>query len=57
MSRSFQGTDHFFGLPLKDRHICTKFFRVVPVVFTKVAEAALGPLWEVGIRILNYLDN
>ncbi|KAL0152253.1 hypothetical protein M9458_051976 [Cirrhinus mrigala] len=28
-----------------------------PRIFTKVAEAALGPLREVGIRILNYLDD
>ncbi|KAL0199156.1 hypothetical protein M9458_007696, partial [Cirrhinus mrigala] len=28
-----------------------------PRVFTKVAEAALAPLREVGIRILNYLDD
>ncbi len=28
-----------------------------PRVFTKVVEAALVPLWEAGIRILNYLDD
>ena len=28
-----------------------------PRVFTKVAEGALAPLWEVGVRILNYLDD
>ncbi|KAI2653956.1 Transmembrane protein 255B [Labeo rohita] len=28
-----------------------------PRVFTKVAEAALFPLWQTGIRILNYLDD
>ncbi|KAI2643782.1 ORF V: Enzymatic polyprotein [Labeo rohita] len=28
-----------------------------PRVFTKVTEAALSPLWRMGIRILNYLDN
>ncbi|KAL0195214.1 hypothetical protein M9458_008786, partial [Cirrhinus mrigala] len=28
-----------------------------PRVFTKVAEGALSPLWEMGIRILNYLDD
>ncbi|KAL0160989.1 hypothetical protein M9458_044714, partial [Cirrhinus mrigala] len=28
-----------------------------PRVFTKVAEAALSPLWQAGIRILNYLDD
>ncbi|KAI2656397.1 Gag-Pol polyprotein [Labeo rohita] len=28
-----------------------------PRVFTKVAEAALSPLWQMGIRILNYLDD
>ncbi len=28
-----------------------------PCVFTKVVEGALAPLWEVGIRILNYRDN
>ncbi len=28
-----------------------------PRVFTKVAEGALAPLWEVGIRILNYLEH
>ncbi|KAI2668660.1 hypothetical protein H4Q32_005425 [Labeo rohita] len=28
-----------------------------PRVFTKVAEAALSPLWQTGIRILNYLDD
>ncbi|KAL0182109.1 hypothetical protein M9458_021484, partial [Cirrhinus mrigala] len=28
-----------------------------PRVFTKVAEGALTPLWQKGIRILNYLDD
>ncbi|KAI2649176.1 hypothetical protein H4Q32_020398 [Labeo rohita] len=28
-----------------------------PRVFTKVAEAALSPLWQTGIRILNYLND
>ncbi|KAL0152613.1 hypothetical protein M9458_052336 [Cirrhinus mrigala] len=28
-----------------------------PVVFTKLAEGALAPPWELGIRILNYLDD
>ncbi|KAL0148340.1 hypothetical protein M9458_056320 [Cirrhinus mrigala] len=28
-----------------------------PRVFTKVAEAALSPLWQTGICILNYLDD
>ncbi len=28
-----------------------------PRVFTKVVEGALTPLWEVGVRILNYLDD
>ncbi|KAL0201658.1 hypothetical protein M9458_004845, partial [Cirrhinus mrigala] len=28
-----------------------------PRVFTKVTEAALSPLWWIGIRILNYLDD
>ncbi|KAI2653661.1 Gag-Pol polyprotein [Labeo rohita] len=28
-----------------------------PRVFTKVAEGALSPLWEMGIRIFNYLDD
>ncbi|KAL0180842.1 hypothetical protein M9458_023248, partial [Cirrhinus mrigala] len=28
-----------------------------PRVFTKVTEAALSPLWRMGIRILNYLDD
>lgn len=32
-------------------------FFLSPRVFTNVAEAALVPLREVGIRILNYLDN
>ncbi len=27
-----------------------------PCVFTKVVEGTLTPLWEVGVRILNYLD-
>ena len=30
---------------------------LTPRVFTKVAEGALAPLWEVGVRILNYLDD
>ncbi|KAL0152428.1 hypothetical protein M9458_052151, partial [Cirrhinus mrigala] len=30
---------------------------LLPRVFTRVAEAALAPLREVGIRILNYLDD
>ncbi|KAL1259013.1 hypothetical protein QQF64_009590, partial [Cirrhinus molitorella] len=28
-----------------------------PRVFTKVAEGTLSPLWQKGIRILNYLDD
>ncbi|KAI2663570.1 Transposon Ty3-I Gag-Pol polyprotein [Labeo rohita] len=32
-------------------------FGLSPRVFTKVAEAALSPLWQTGIRILNYLDD
>ncbi len=28
-----------------------------PRVFTKVVEGALTPLWEVGVRILNYLED
>ncbi|KAL0194576.1 hypothetical protein M9458_008148, partial [Cirrhinus mrigala] len=28
-----------------------------PRVFTKVAEGALNPLWQQGVRILNYLDD
>lgn len=28
-----------------------------PHIFTKIAEAALAPLREVGIHILNYLDD
>ncbi|KAI2660482.1 ORF V: Enzymatic polyprotein [Labeo rohita] len=28
-----------------------------PRVFTKIAKAALSPLWQMGIRILNYLDD
>ncbi len=30
---------------------------LTPRVFTKVVEGALTPLWEVGVRILNYLDD
>ncbi|KAL0152401.1 hypothetical protein M9458_052124, partial [Cirrhinus mrigala] len=43
--RAYQYKGLSFGLSLLAR------------VFTKVAEAALAPLREVGIRILNYLDN
>ncbi len=32
-------------------------FSLSPRVFTKVAEGTLAPLREVGIRILNYLDD
>ncbi|KAI2665879.1 Transposon Ty3-G Gag-Pol polyprotein [Labeo rohita] len=28
-----------------------------PRVFTKIAEGALNPLWQQGVRILNYLDD
>ncbi len=43
--RSFRDTDRFFGLSLSPR------------VFTKVVEGALTLLQEVGVRILNYLDD
>ncbi len=60
MCRSFRATGHSCGLRSKDEHISTgPALRAVPIarVFTKVAEAALVPLREQGVRILNYLDD
>ncbi len=49
-------TGHSCGLRSKDEHISTgPALRAVPI--TKVAEAALVPLREQGVRILNYLDD
>ncbi len=57
--RSFRATGHSCGLRSKDEHISILPFglSISPCVFTKVAEAALVPLREQGVRILNYLDD
>ncbi len=61
MSRSSLDTDRFSALRSKDEHTSTRPFpfglSLLPRVFTKVVEAALVPLREAGIRILNYLDD
>ncbi len=62
MCRSFRTTGHSCGWRSKDEHISTgPALRAVPVapclVAEKVAEAALVPLREQGVRILNYLDD
>ncbi len=60
MCRSFRATGHSCGLRSKYEHISTgPALRAVPIarVFTKVAEAALVPLREQGVHILNYLDD
>ncbi len=63
MCRSFRATGHSCGLRSKDaiRSISVQVLpfglSLSPRVFTKVAEAALVPLREQGVRILNYLDD
>ncbi|KAL0149087.1 hypothetical protein M9458_055608, partial [Cirrhinus mrigala] len=55
--------DAYFHVSILPRHrpfLRTKCFHLAcpsPRVFTKVTEAALSPLWQMGIRILNYLDD
>ncbi len=59
--RSFRDTDRFYGLRSKVGHGSTgsspSGLSLSPRVFTKVVEGALTPLREVGVRILNYLDD
>ncbi len=59
--RSFRDTDRFYGLRSKVGHGSTRSSPsgtpCLPRVFTKVVEGALTPLREVGVRILNYLDD
>ncbi len=61
MCRSFRPTCNFWGLRSKDEHISTKGLpfglSLSPAVVAKVAKAALVPLREQGVRILNYLDD
>ncbi len=42
---------------LRKRRVLPFGLSLSPRVFTKVAEVALAPLWEVGIRILNCLEH
>ncbi|KAI2667192.1 ORF V: Enzymatic polyprotein [Labeo rohita] len=44
-------------LPSAQYKVLTFGLSLSPRVFTKVTEAALSPLWRMGIRILNYLDD
>lgn len=61
MPQSFLDTDHFCSLCLRVEQGNTRFnpfgLSLFPRVFTKVVGGALAPLWDVGIRILNYLDH
>ncbi len=61
MCRSFRATGQSCGLRSCGRAYKYKVLpfglSLSPRVFTKVAEAALVPLREQGVRILNYLDN
>ncbi len=61
MCQSFHATGHSCGLHSKDISISVQVLpfglSLSPRVFTKVAEAALVPLREQGVRILNYLDD
>ncbi len=61
MFRSFCDTDRSYGLRSKVGHGSTRSSPsgspCLPRVFTKVVEGALTPLREVGVRILNYLDD
>ncbi len=58
MFRSFRDTDRFYGLRSKVGYGSTGSSPSgSPRVFTKVVEGALTPLREVGVRILNYLDD
>ncbi len=45
------------GLVCSDRPEGRLLSRFDPSVFTKVVEGAFTPLWEEGVRILNYLDD
>lgn len=53
--QSFLGTDRFFGLPFSISVQGPPFWAIL--VITKIVEAALTPLREVGICKLNYLDD
>ncbi len=58
MFRSFCDTDRSYSLRSKVGHGSTGSSPLgSPCVFTKVVEGALTPLREVGVRILNYLDD
>ncbi len=61
MSRSSRDTGHSCVSRSRDRRISTRSLpfglSLSPRVFTKVVEAALVPLREQGVRILNYLDD
>ncbi len=61
MCQSFHATGHSCSLRSKDISISVQVLpfglSLSPCVFTKVVEAALVPLREQGVRILNYLDD
>ncbi len=60
MCRYFRATGYSCGSRSKDEHISTgPALRAVPIApcLHEVAEAALVPLREQGVRILNYLDD
>ncbi|KAL0197604.1 hypothetical protein M9458_006144, partial [Cirrhinus mrigala] len=58
--------DWFAAIDLKDTYFHGRVYQykvlpfglaLSPHVFSKLTESALSPLWEKGIRILNYLDD
>ncbi len=61
MSRFSPDTGHSYGLRSRGRAYQYKVLpfglSLSPRIFTKVAEAAIVPLRECGVRILNYLDD
>ncbi len=58
MFRSFCDTDRSYSLRLRVRHGSTRSSPSgSPCAFRKVEEGALSHLWEVGVRVPNYLDN
>ncbi len=62
MIKCIQPQDWFAAIDLKDAYFHVSIhpryrLSLSPRVFTKVVEGALTPLQEVGVRILNYLDD
>ncbi len=59
--RSFYDTDRSYGFAFEGQAWQYRVLRfglsLSPRVFTKVVEGTLTPLWQVGIRVLNSLDD